>query len=96
MINNISISELNNNENIIDIRSNEKYQNGHINNAINIPSDVLMSNPQKYLNINTKYYICCPRGILSVKVCTFLSRMGYDVVNINGGYDAWLKCNKNK
>ena len=95
MINSISVFELlnDNYENIIDIRSNEKYKKGHINKAINIPSNTLIASPKEYLNTNTKYYIYCQRGIQSVKVCMLLGRMGYNVVNVNGGYDAWINNN---
>lgn len=92
MIESISISELKNlnNINIIDIRSIEKYNNNHIMNAINIPLEKLLANFSKYLEKNKKYYIYCQMGIQSRKICQILKNNGYNVVNIIGGYEAWI------
>ena len=92
MFQNISVSELKNlvNINIIDIRSVEKYNNGYIMNAINIPSDRLLINTDKYLDRNKKYYIYCQKGIQSRKICSILSVKRYNVVNVLGGYEAWV------
>lgn len=92
MIPSISIKDLlkNNNVNIVDIRSIENYNNNHIPNAINIPFEKLISNPNEYLNKNIMYYIYCQRGVTSKKTCEILIKMGYRVTNISGGYEEWL------
>ena len=91
-MNSISISELNNlkNINIIDIRSIEKFNSNHIEGAINIPANNLILNPHKYLIKLDKYYIYCQKGIQSKKVCLILQKYGYNVINIEGGYEAWI------
>ena len=78
------------NPNIIDIRSIEKYNNNHIPNSINIPLEKLLSNFDKYLDKNKKYYIYCQKGNQSKKVCQILKNSGYDVINIIGGYEDWI------
>ena len=92
MIPNIHINELltYNNPVIIDIRSNQSYNNNHIDGSINIPYEKLIIDPIKYLNRNTKYFIYCQKGITSKKVCSILYNQGYNVVNINGGYEEWI------
>ena len=93
MIHSISISELlkkTNNISIIDIRSNQSYNNNHIPNAKNVPSQVLISNPNKYLDKEKTYYIYCQKGSSSIRVCSLLNNLGYNTVNINGGYEAWI------
>ena len=92
MVPNISIEEILEMKptNIIDIRSNEKYNNNHIDNAINIPFEKLILNPEKYLDKNKKYFIYCQKGITSKKACMILSNKGYKIVNINGGYEEWI------
>lgn len=92
MIENISVSELSNlsNINIIDIRSIEKYNNRHIDNSINIPLEQMLIKFNKYLDKNEKYYIYCQKGIQSRKLCQVLKNNGYNVVNILGGYEAWI------
>jgi len=92
MIQNISVKELKKigNVNIIDIRNREKYNNGYIYNAINIPLEKLLINFNKYLEKNKKYYIYCQKGVQSKKICQILKMNGFDVVNILGGYEAWV------
>lgn len=78
------------NVNIIDIRDVQKYNDSHIRDSINIPYSKLISNPGAYLDKDAKYYIYCQRGITSYNVCKILSKLGYDTVSVDGGYDAWL------
>ena len=79
-----------NNVNIIDIRNKVKYNNNHILNARNIDKSDLISNPYKYLNKNTTYYIYCEKGLSSLRICQILSNMGYKTISIKGGYQEWL------
>jgi len=92
MIESISVYELKklNNINIIDIRGVEKYNNRHIEGSINIPLSQLLINFNKYLDKNKKYYIYCQKGIQSRKICQILKKYGFNVVNIQGGYEAWV------
>jgi rhodanese-related sulfurtransferase len=76
--------------NIIDIRKNYLYNVGSIPSSKNIPKDFLLMNPEKYLNKEEKYYIYCSGGMESPKVCSELSKKGYKVVNVLGGYNDYL------
>ena len=75
---------------LIDIRSVAKYNDNHIPNAININPEILVANPSKYINKNEKYYLYCQKGITSRKIAQILNVKGYNVVNIQGGYESWL------
>ncbi len=75
--------------NIIDIRDNYQYNIGKIPTAINVPMNFLLMNPANYLNKNEKYYIYCEHGSRSLKTCAILNNLGYDVVNIVGGYNEY-------
>ncbi len=88
-----SLSKLNNPK-IIDIRDNYKYNLGNIPNSVNIPYLFLITNPREYLNKNDTYYILCESGNTSLRCVLELLELGYDVVNIEGGYNSYLK-NKN-
>ena len=90
MFHSITVDKVLDKDNIIDIRSIEKYNDNHIPNAKNIPMPLLIKFPNKYLDKNKTYYIYCQKGINSVRVCAQLSKMGYDMVNIIGGYEAWI------
>lgn len=75
---------------IIDIRTNSEYQAGHIPNAINIEKELLLLNPNYYLNKEEKYYLYCTSGFRSEKVVTYLNKLGYNTINIPGGYNNYL------
>ncbi len=92
MLESISVSELKRLGylNIIDIRSREKYNTSHIGNARNIQMEQLLIYPDKYINKYEKYYIYCQKGLQSRKLCQILKSNGYNVVNITGGYEAWV------
>ncbi len=82
----INVNEINNNMNLIDIRDNYMYNLEHIPNAINIPMNLLITNSNIYLNKNDDYYIYCNRGINSKRACEILTSVGYNVINIIGGF----------
>ena len=44
-------------------------------------------NPDNYLNKNEVYHIYCSNGISSQSVVSMLNKMGYNTVNIDGGYN---------
>lgn len=92
MIDSISVFELKKlkNINLIDIRSVEKFNHKHINNSINIPFEQMILNFNKYLSKKEKYYIYCQKGVQSRKMCQLLKNNGYNVINVSGGYEAWI------
>ena len=78
------------NINVIDLRSADRYDINHIPGSINIPYESLIIDPFKFLSKNSKYYLYCESGVTSKSVCNILSKIGFDVVNINGGFKKWL------
>ena len=92
---NISISELKrrmNSEkiNLIDIRNNNKYDQGTISYAINIDATDLLYNYYKYLDKDKVYYIFCDNGSKSFKISNILNSIGYKVYNVDGGYNKYI------
>ncbi len=75
---------------LIDLRNSVNYNNNHIIGAKNIPYNELLSNPLHYLDKNDKIYLYCQKGIRSHKMGLYLEKLGYNVVNIAGGYEAWI------
>ena len=92
ILNSITVSELRKLDSIdiIDIRSEEKYNDNHILNAYNIPYNKLLISPNNYLDINRTYYVYCQKGLTSRKLCSILNSKGYNLINIVGGYEAWI------
>ena len=82
---NININDLLNinNANII-------YMKGHIPGAINITSQELLFNPERYLNRNKAYYIYCDSGSRSKVIVNELNNLGYNTINVLGGYNSYL------
>lgn len=93
MIKSISIKELLpiiGKVDLIDIRTIAKYNDNHIPGAINIQMEDLLVNPSKYILKNKKYYIYCQKGLASANLVSILSKYGYDVLSVSGGYEGWL------
>jgi len=80
---------------LIDIRESYEYKMGHIENAINIPNDLLELVPEKYLKKNKVYYLYCDLGIRSEQLSKMLNKKGYKTFSIEGGYKAYKKSNVN-
>ncbi len=95
MYNSIGIKEIDriniNTENLlIDIRDKYEYLLSHIKYAINIPYTYILTFPDKYLDFNKTYYIYCECGSKSKKAVDYLSKMGYKVIDLIGGYREYI------
>ena len=49
-----------------------------------------MQQPEKYLSLNSNYYIYCENGLTSNKVVGILNSRGYHTYNISGGFKDYL------
>ncbi|WOO87636.1 rhodanese-like domain-containing protein [Mollicutes bacterium LVI A0039] len=76
---------------VIDIRENNEVAMGMVPGAKHIPMMGLMLNPDNFLNKDTMYYIYCAGGGRSMQVCNQLSLAGYQVVNLDGGYNGYRR-----
>lgn len=75
---------------LLDIRDKYEYLLGHIPRAINIPYNYLMFMPYNYLDLDKTYYIYCESGSKSRKLCLYLNQLGYKVIDLIGGYNAYI------
>lgn len=75
---------------LIDIREPYEYLGGSIKSAKNIPMQKLISEPSKYLKDEKTYYIICYSGSRSGRMCKYLTKQGYDIVNVTGGYGSYV------
>ncbi len=80
--------------NLIDIREPFEYKHGSIKNSKNIPMGQLLAAPTKYLNKDKKYYIMCQSGGRSSGTVNALSRAGFDVINVKGGFGGYTGKNR--
>ncbi|MBP3268214.1 MAG: ATPase [Ruminococcus sp.] len=73
---------------IIDIRDASAFEYGHMDGAVNIPqNDVLTTELPK----DKKLIICCKSGIISGEIADQLCDMGFDACDLEGGYVEWLR-----
>ena len=72
---------------IIDVRKQSEFENGHVKNAINFPLAFLHQHIPEFNN-STKYYIYCAGGYRSLIACSLLKRNRItNLVNVTGGYN---------
>lgn len=76
---------------VIDIRDREEYSHGHIVNAIHIPQNELLNNPNKIKKYQDKTIILvCRQGHFSPAVVKKLQKSGFDkVFMLAGGISSW-------
>ncbi|MBF8808600.1 MAG: rhodanese-like domain-containing protein [Enterococcus lacertideformus] len=88
----ISVAELKGNLKnpiqLLDVRTPEEYQRGHIRQAKNIPLHRIQSFNGK---TNEPVYVICQSGMRSKQASKELKKMGYDVFNVRGGMNQWFE-----
>jgi rhodanese-related sulfurtransferase len=82
---------------IIDVRSDSAYNNGHIPHSINIPwADIAKIENLKKLDLNRISIVYSENGQLGQMVTTVLNLFGYRAVEIKFGMMDWNKSHVNK
>ncbi|MBF0849052.1 rhodanese-like domain-containing protein, partial [Streptococcus danieliae] len=68
------------------VRTHEKYNEGHIEESINIPLEDIATYKG---DIDSVHYIICQQGSRSKEAAEILIKKGYIVVNVLGGMTDW-------
>ena len=79
---------------LIDVRSNQEYEEGHLNGAINIPLYRLEQEIEKYVeNKEQVIFLYCSSGYRSKQGRSKLEKLGYtNVYSLQEGIDKiWVK-----
>jgi hydroxyacylglutathione hydrolase len=74
---------------LIDVRAATEYQAGHIAGAEHRFLGTLLRNTES-LSRNKPVVVQCLAGGRSAIAASLLQRAGFDVVNMHGGYQAWV------
>ncbi len=75
---------------LVDVRTPEEYQAGHLENAININwYDADFTDQIETLDKDKTLYLYCKLGGRSAEAANKLTSLGYNVVDLTGGYDAY-------
>jgi len=75
---------------IIDVRTSQDYEAGHIPMAVSIPKDELEKNLNKLSkNEITIVYCYNEQCHLGYSACMKLAELGYPVMHLDGGFKVW-------
>lgn len=76
---------------LVDVRTPEEYQGGHVPGAVLMP---LADFPQQIDKLapykGQDIYVICRSGARSARACGMLAERGYKGINIDGGTMAWV------
>ena len=79
---------------VVDVREQDEYQAGHISNAASIPLGKLIRDEKKGIVPKEKDIVVhCKSGVRGAIAQQFLKEKGYQVRNLEGGYDAYCSVN---
>ncbi len=80
---------------IIDVRENDEWNAGHIDNAIHIPLNDIQNRLKELAKYQNQPVITqCRSGARSAKAADILAKSGFiNVHNMDGGLNAWQKAN---
>ncbi len=73
---------------VIDVRETLAFNRNHLPEAISIPLGELPFVVEQ-LPEDVTYHVICTLGVRSVSACEFLAEQGYEVVNVEGGMNAY-------
>ncbi len=75
----------------IDVREQEEWDMGHIENAHHLPLSKLMQGTQVKLPEDKNIILYCHKGIRSLHAAQILQSAGYsNISSLRGGYESWL------
>ncbi|ADV48057.1 rhodanese-like domain-containing protein [Cellulophaga sp. E16_2] len=78
---------------LLDVRTPDEFNAGHLNDALNInwfDAD-FQTQISEHVAKDKTVYVYCKVGGRSAKAADKLTALGYTVVNLEGGYDTYIK-----
>mgnify|MGYP001177152578 FL=1 len=76
---------------LLDVRTQSEYNDGHIQDAINIPHDQILKEPQLVSAYkDSQVVVFCRSGVRAGKVIEMLEDLGFkEIIDIDGDMLAW-------
>lgn len=75
---------------VIDVRTKQEYEEGHIEGAVNIPMDKIEDTFEEFFPKKEEdYYFYCHSGARSAMVSNYLKSMGYSNCHNVGSFLRW-------
>ncbi|WP_372477352.1 rhodanese-like domain-containing protein [Nocardia australiensis] len=75
---------------LLDVREVDEWQLGHAPGAIHIPMVDVPARVDE-LEYDVDLYVICRQGGRSIEVVKYLTHVGFDAIQVNGGMVAWQK-----
>ncbi len=75
---------------LVDVRSSEEYERGHVPGAVLLPLDELGARHAE-VGADRDVYVICQAGGRSAAAVDALNRAGYRTTNVAGGTSAWVE-----
>jgi rhodanese-related sulfurtransferase len=78
---------------VVDVRSPERFQTGHIGGARNIPLERLADDAEKRVGAKDRPILTyCDNGLTGARAAALLGKLSYSSVsNLRGGLEAWRR-----
>lgn len=92
----ITLEELKTKQNqgakVVDVRSSQEYNEGHLAGAINLPYYEIKRNARNIINDkNQEIVVYCQEGVRSKQAYKILKKLQYEIVyNLYKGLDNWI------
>lgn len=90
---NINVTDLADDAVILDVREQDEWDAGHAPNAVHIPMSELPSRTGD-LPEDEPLPVVCRAGGRSLRSAAWLEGQGYNVINVDGGMQAWQAAGK--
>ncbi len=88
----VRVADLPDDATLLDVREDDEWQAGHAPGALHIP---LGQVPSRLAEVpDGEVHVICRSGGRSGQAVAWLTRNGYDVVNVAGGMQAWLEAGR--
>jgi rhodanese-related sulfurtransferase len=78
---------------LLDVREHDEWQRGHAPGAQHIPMGEVPARLEE-IATDAQLLVVCKLGGRSLRVAQFLQRQGYEVVNVDGGMQAWAQAGR--
>jgi rhodanese-related sulfurtransferase len=75
--------------NVVDVRTPEDFQEGHIPGAVNLPREKWCDLSSLRKDVNNVIYCYNQQCRLAAMACLVFANRGFPVMELEGGFDAW-------
>jgi len=90
----ISVTDVPDDAVVLDVREDNEFAAGHAPNAIHVPMGEVPTRLDDLPESDEPIPVICRSGGRSARTVQWLQMQGFDVVNVDGGMQAWSRAGK--